>query len=210
MANTATCTINGQHWEMDYAAHVYDKEYAYAGVNAVVDAYSYFVYCLKFTTPDFVGKSSKISIKLSISKVAVVSPNLRYALCTSDANYKKYYYTEGAVTDSYQIASGDKTLSNLTSNYQTYTFDISTASLQPNNTYYFYLWGYNQAVASGGYVKLNTIANHSITVTYDGSAVIYIDNGSKFEAYEIWIDNGSKWEQYAAYIDNGSSWEKYS
>lgn len=39
--------------------------------------------------------------------------------------------------------------------------------------------------------------------------VVYIDNGSAFEAYQVYIDNGSSWDRYIPYIDNGSSWDLY-
>ena len=204
MTTTTNCTVVGQHWDSDRAEHSYDKEYAYAGKNAN----ERHVYCLKFTTPSFNGTSTNISLGMSFSKAFAEKVNLRYALCTSDAGYESYYYTDNAVSDSYQITSGDKTMTSLTTEYKTYTFNISTDVLKPNTTYYFYLWGYNSAVAEGLMLGINTIANHIITVTYEINAVIYIDNGSSFDAYEIWIDNGSTWEQYAAYIDNGSSWDE--
>ena len=40
------------------------------------------------------------------------------------------------------------------------------------------------------------------------SSIIYIDNGSGFDTYEIYIDNGTSWDLYQAYIDNGSSWDE--
>lgn len=46
-----------------------------------------------------------------------------------------------------------------------------------------------------------------ITVTYEPKGVVYIDNGTKFEAYQIYIDNGSGWDLYTAHIDNGSGWD---
>ncbi len=46
-----------------------------------------------------------------------------------------------------------------------------------------------------------------LVVTYQPKGVVYIDNGSKFEAYEIYIDNGSSWDKYTAHTDNGSSWD---
>lgn len=54
------------------------------------------------------------------------------------------------------------------------------------------------------------IAEITITVTYDSDdGVIYIDNGTTFEAYQIYIDNGTGWDLYIPYIDNGSSWDSY-
>ena len=46
-----------------------------------------------------------------------------------------------------------------------------------------------------------------LVVTYQPKGVVYIDNGTKFEAYQIYIDNGSGWDLYTAHIDNGSSWD---
>lgn len=46
-----------------------------------------------------------------------------------------------------------------------------------------------------------------ITVTFEPKGAVYIDNGTKFEAYQIYIDNGSGWDLYTAHIDNGSSWD---
>lgn len=37
--------------------------------------------------------------------------------------------------------------------------------------------------------------------------LVYINNGTAFEAYEVYIDNGSSWDKYLPYIDNGSSWD---
>jgi len=51
-------------------------------------------------------------------------------------------------------------------------------------------------------------ANRTITVTAEKDPVVYIDNGSSFDTYEVYIDNGSSWDRYEAYIDNGSSWDK--
>ena len=49
----------------------------------------------------------------------------------------------------------------------------------------------------------------TIKVTYDDEGVVYIDNGTTFEAYQIYIDNGTSWDLYVPYIDNGSGWDLY-
>ena len=52
---------------------------------------------------------------------------------------------------------------------------------------------------------------YTATVTTSGGAgLVYIDNGSKWETYQVYIDNGSSWDLYMPYIDNGSSWDLYS
>lgn len=42
-----------------------------------------------------------------------------------------------------------------------------------------------------------------------GQGLVYIDNGSGWDAYQVYIDNGSSWDRYIPYIDNGSSWDQY-
>lgn len=37
--------------------------------------------------------------------------------------------------------------------------------------------------------------------------LVYIDNGSGFDAYGVYIDNGTSWDFYVPYVDNGSGWE---
>ena len=36
------------------------------------------------------------------------------------------------------------------------------------------------------------------------SGLVYIANGSSFDAYEVWIANGTKFEQYEVYVADGS------
>ena len=53
-------------------------------------------------------------------------------------------------------------------------------------------------------------ASGSMTLTpTSGQGLVYIDNGSGWDAYQVYIDNGSSWDRYIPYIDNGSSWEQY-
>lgn len=53
-------------------------------------------------------------------------------------------------------------------------------------------------------------ASGSMTLTpTGGQGLVYIDNGSGWDAYQVYIDNGSSWDRYIPYIDNGSSWEQY-
>lgn len=46
-----------------------------------------------------------------------------------------------------------------------------------------------------------------LVITYEPKGVIYIANGSKFEAYEVYIANGSGWDKYVPYIANGSKFD---
>lgn len=77
--------------------------------------------------------------------------------------------------------------------------------LAPNTTYY--LWIFPGTTTYGFYWLT---ANQQATVTTSGSAgVVYIDNGSSWDAYQCYIDNGSSWDLYIPYIDDGSSWSVY-
>ena len=77
--------------------------------------------------------------------------------------------------------------------YSVYSFSIYGADRKEN---------YDQ----DGYEVYKVTGDVSIFVAAEPMGRVYIDNGTKLEAYQIFIDNGSKWEQYIPYIDNGSGW----
>ena len=69
------------------------------------------------------------------------------------------------------------------------------------------LTGYTQSGNAGsGWIVSDNV---QIDLTQIQRGLIYIDNGSGFDAYCIYIDNGSSWDLYSAYIDNGDSWDFY-
>ena len=37
--------------------------------------------------------------------------------------------------------------------------------------------------------------------------LVYIDNGTGWDAYQVYIDNGTSWDLYIPYIDNGANWD---
>lgn len=55
-------------------------------------------------------------------------------------------------------------------------------------------------------------ANADITLyaVWEAQGLVYIDDGTGFEPYQVWVDNGSSWEQYAPFVDNGTTWEEMS
>lgn len=53
--------------------------------------------------------------------------------------------------------------------------------------------------------KVSGSGTGTLTTINDG--LVYIDNGSGFDAYQVFIDNGSSWDQYIPCIDNGSGWD---
>ena len=57
----------------------------------------------------------------------------------------------------------------------------------------------------------HTVAgNVTVATIATALGLVYIDNGSEFEAAQVFIDNGSDWEQYMPYIDNGTEFELYT
>lgn len=77
-------------------------------------------------------------------------------------------------------------------------------------TYYMYMWTGRTSSYPYNYYMFRIYNDEwGISATYEKvDAVVYIDNGTGFDAYEIWIDNGIEWEQYIPYIDNGSDWDE--
>lgn len=57
------------------------------------------------------------------------------------------------------------------------------------------------------YTSGNASANASMTLTPILRGLIYIDNGTNFDTYEVYIHNGTSWDRYIPYIDNGSDWD---
>ena len=55
-----------------------------------------------------------------------------------------------------------------------------------------------------------SVKNVSMTITYSEYGLVYIGNGSGFDAYTVHVHNGTGWEQYAPYIHNGTTWELHS
>jgi len=185
--------------------HKYDTSKQYAGFGTT----SYFTAIVVFQTPNFSGLSETINITLRVLKNGNNSnPTLRWALATSDANRDQYINTISEITnasDPFQIANGTHTFESISSGGTDSIITINTQNAKPSTTYYLYLWGYE----SGNWLTVYYPNTHSITVNYSGG-IIYIDNGSEFEAYLVYIDNGTDWDLYIPYIDNGNNWDMYS
>ena len=52
--------------------------------------------------------------------------------------------------------------------------------------------------------------NVTLYAVWKADGLVYIDNGTSVEAYQVFIDNGSGWDQYAPHIDNGSAFVLYT
>ena len=199
--NSTNCTIVGHTFGYADFANYSVYQPCYAGYNN----YNYYAYVMKFTTPAFAGASESIDFNIWMYRGQGTDVTLRYAICSSDANKDLYRETSSAVTDSYKIKSGTVKLSGMSSTKECRTITVSTTGLEPSKTYYLMLWAYNQTGVE--LLEVNSAwGSYSVTLRYNGG-VVWIDTGSKFEAYQCYIDNGTSWDLYIPYIDNGSSWD---
>lgn len=122
------------------------------------------------------------------------------ALSCSTTDYDASY--------TYSIQTGDVKMS----------VTITGLKLSPNQTYYIYVFpgsGFKSSSSNsnGAYMVYcyNNDGENLSSLSYDESSMIssglvYIDNGSSWDAYEVYIDNGSSWDQYIPYIDDGTNW----
>ena len=140
------------------------ESFSYSSGNALAGGNGYYyVYGLRFTTPNFTGTSSKIVFEMQFIKASYTNSDFRYALLSSDINISNYHNTGNAVSDANQIANGIWSLRELNDSYKSYSLTIDTTLLNPNTTYYLVLWDY-----FGGYEYAAEVAPpnyHSITIT---------------------------------------------
>lgn len=146
-----------------------------------------------FTT-DSVGAST---VSFEIPKNSVGSgtrPPLRWCITDSASSH----IDAGSSTTNYD---GTVTVTDV-QGWDVFTGSVNKV-LSPNTTYY--LWIFPNTSTYGFYYLGG---NYTATVTTSGAAgVVYIDNGTKLEAYQCYIDNGSGWDLYAPYVDNGTGWD---
>lgn len=98
------------------------------------------------------------------------------------------------------IGSITKTFYNNTNSDIDVTSFIKPKILLGNDTFCIY------SNSATHYMKWTKV---TMTVTYTEGGLVYIDNGSGWDAYQVYIDNGSSWDRYIPYIDNGTSWDQY-
>lgn len=160
---SVNCTLVGQAYAHNSGifGEYSPTAFAYAGANSS----NYYVGAIKITTPDFKGKFEKLSLNLYIKSQYHANINLRYALCSSDANKLDYRRTYNEVSDEYQLASGILAMTGMsTSAYKYYTLEIEPEAMQPSTDYYLFFWGTNNA----SFVTISGETNrHDISVIYD-------------------------------------------
>jgi hypothetical protein len=130
-----------------------------------------------------IGQSSKKTMRFYIGTSS-----------TSHANAWKdsEYHGEVMATD-----SGDVT---------TFTGEADVRLL-PNTKYYLWIF---PGDTGDGWCYYGVVPNTCTLETTGGVGLVYIDNGTGWDAYQVYIDNGTTWDLYVPYIDNGSSWDLYT
>ena len=169
---TASCTLVGQTYNNSAWGTYNPGQACYAGYDT---GGTHYTTIIKFKTPSFSGKTSKLTVTFPTQNISGYYnsqwPDIRYALCTSDANKQKYRDTTSAVSDTYQLLSGYKEIA--AGNTVTLTFE--TSALQPNTHYYVFIWGgdsYSKfQINLYPSATLTYTENRTVTYTYGGESI---------------------------------------
>lgn len=70
----------------------------------------------------------------------------------------------------------------------------------------YYLWIFPSTTYWGLFNWTSVAASAEVT---GPQGVIYIDNGTGFDAYQVYIDNGESWDLYIPYVDDGTDFVLY-
>lgn len=169
------------------------------GVSAVIgwDGIYYRIARYEFTTPN-----------TGVNHVSFTFPDFQNVSGTGIPDCNLCFYI-GTSSTSHAGANADSAYTGkitVTQNAN-YLFDFAGEAdilLLPNTKYYFWIFS-NSAKSTLHYSHFYDTTSKAITVT-GGAGLVYIDNGSGFDAYQIYIDNGTGWDLYTPYIDNGTTW----
>lgn len=184
---------SGDSWEYS------SVKSAYAGY---ANAYLLCATILRFDIPAFVGLSEALEASIICAIGVGAEVTLRWALCTSDANKANYLNTKATVTDSYQIASGTAAFSGMSSTVVTRTIKCPTTKIKGGNTYYLFLWAYNETgisiqPATSGY------GDHAVSLGYNiGALRVKTSDGVKLHA--VYVKTASGVQQMIPYVMTAS------
>lgn len=104
------------------------------------------------------------------------------------------------------ISNGGSFYAGISSTSTTQT-NVGRWSGSSGNTYYLASASTTSGTIAQSNSALGTVSTPYIKIVYELNGVVYIDNGSSFDAYQVFIDNGTSWDQYIPYVDNGSDWD---
>lgn len=157
--------------------------------------------------------SNGFTLTLTLTENSVDTVNntssITYKLVLTSGSYYFSDYSHG-----YNVTLGGKSVANLThTSYQnqisisknssltiasgtTTIAHDSDGGLDMSVSYSFYT-GYTGTISGTGTMTLTDIAR----------GLVYIGNGSSYDAYEVYIGNGTSWDKYIPYIGNGTDWD---
>jgi hypothetical protein len=143
-----------------------------------------------------------------------VAFSLTYAYLQSYSAIKPLRFYIGTSSTSHAAAGSDYDYTGTvnSSQYQTYEgcyvfTGEANVVLSPSTKYY--LWIFPSTDEGWCYYNAATITEKTIDVS-GGAGLVYIYNGSSWDAYQIYIYNGTGWDLYLPYIYNGSDWDLYT
>lgn len=200
MAKTVNCTILDEAWDINSGL-----EWGRAYGNAGHSDDGYYLFCMKFETPDFHGRSIKIQVGLSMQKLSSQNPTLRFALCTSADNHKRYYQAAtGEVVEENQIVTGVQAFA-LTGDYATYSVELETKELQPNTTYYLFVW----AGAAYSLTRLAGKEAHRVALIYATRGGARLKTATSEGAlHAAVIKTASGWKRFVPIIFTPAGWKR--
>lgn len=114
------------------------------------------------------------------------------------------YYTVNGIDSNKKVvkwtAEGGKTIT-----VGTYTTEVSSNDVDFSNGIPVEVYWHTGITSN--YCPASVTVSGAIEIPEEYAGLIYIDNGTSFDAYLVYIDNGTEWERYIPYIDNGISWD---
>lgn len=147
-----------------------------------------------FTSPDIGASSVTLKFTSMWFETGVPKPASLYFYIGTDPNSHINAGAESTYTG----------VLNVDTNTYTSCSGSADVLLLPNTTYYLFVF---PATTTFGWYYWQTTA---AMTSSGGAGLVYIDNGSGFDAYQIYIDNGTSWDLHMPYIDNGSGWDLYT
>lgn len=155
----------------------------------------------EFTAPD----EGASHIELNITQALYLSG--------SNAEHHDFCFYVGTSPTSHTNANSDSPYTGkLTMTWATdgTSYSVFTGEadilLTPNTKYYVWIFS-NSVPSTGRYTNYGFGSAVTTVTTSGGAGLVYIDNGTELEVYQIYVDNGSSWDPCIPYIDNGSSWD---
>ena len=190
----------------------YGVKHATGGYNTSYSTRYVTVYTCKTTLP-----LTQLTLNIRMSGNDGTSASKYLAMVVTTAKNDSYLTTTPTFSSSlnysylrfdYTCEDGGSFVNNTDSS--SHAIGIVNATI-PAGTFYVYV----MPAVGTSYNTFSTWYSRSsgtYPATFTGEeieAVVYIDNGSSWDAYQCYIDNGTSWDLYIPYIDNGTSWDPY-